>query len=71
MGKNNSPFYNASGCADPTAYYGTKEIIKEETEMEKEVHFLLHIIRDIANMAGFEITNRIHFKHKKTGKEFK
>lgn len=32
MGKNNNPFYNASGCADPTAYYGTKEIIKEETE---------------------------------------
>ena len=50
---------------------GTKEIIKEETEMEKEVHSLLHIIRDIANLAGFEITNRIHFKHKKTGKEFK
>ena len=49
----------------------TKEIIKEETEMEKEVHSLLHIIRDIANLAGFEITNRIHFKHKKTGKEFK
>ena len=40
--------YNSEGYPDPTAYYGTKEIIKEETEMEKEVHFLLHIIRDIA-----------------------
>lgn len=62
---------NNEGYHDPTAYYGTKEIIKEETEMEKEVHSLLHIIRYIANLAGFEITNRIHFKHKKTGKEFK
>lgn len=66
-----SPFFNSEGYADPTAYYGTKEIIKEETEMENKVHSLVHVIRDIVNLAGFEVIGRIHFRHKKTGREFK
>lgn len=69
MSKN--PFFNSSGCPDPTAYHGTKEIIKEETEMENKVHDLVHVIRIICNLAGFEVVGRITFKHKKTGKEFK
>ena len=69
--RKSSPFFNSEGYADPTAYHGTKEIIKEETEMENKVHTLVHIIRDIANLAGFEVIGRIQFKHKKTGREFK
>lgn len=30
----NNPKYNSEGYADPTAYYGTKEIIREESETE-------------------------------------
>lgn len=69
--RKSSPFFNAEGYADPTAYFGTKNIIKEETEMEEKVHTLVHVIRDIANLAGFEVIGRIQFKHKKTGREFK
>ncbi|MBR5583368.1 MAG: hypothetical protein IKW21_02445 [Lachnospiraceae bacterium] len=71
MGNNKNPFFNESGCPDPTAYYGTKNVIKEEAEMENKVHSLIHIFKEIAKLAGFDITNRVHFRHKKSRKEFK
>lgn len=69
--RKSSPFFNSEGYADPTAFYGTKNIIKEEAELEDKVHTLVHVIRDIVNLAGFEVIGRIQFRHKKTGKEFK
>ena len=54
MGKNNNPFYNASGCADPTAYYGLKPIIQEEHDLEKKVHNLVNVLKFIVEWAGFE-----------------
>lgn len=69
--RKSSPFFNSEGYADPTAYFGTQQIIKEEKELEDKVHTLVHVIRDITNLAGFDVIGRIQFKHKKTGKEFK
>ena len=69
--RKSSPFFNSEGYADPTAYFGTKNIIKEEKELEDKVHTLVHVIRDIVNLAGFEVIGRIQFKHKKTGREFR
>ena len=66
-----NPFFNQSGYPDPTAYHGTKEIVREEERIEKELHDLLHIIRAVCNLSGFEVVGRITFRHKKTGKEFK
>lgn len=68
---NKNPKFNAEGYSDPTAYYGTKEIIKQESEMDKQLHSLVHVIRDVTNLAGFEVVGRITFRHKKTGKEFR
>lgn len=31
----NNPYYNSEGYADPTAYAGTKNIIREESENER------------------------------------
>ena len=69
MAKN--PFLNGEGYPDPTAYNGMRSVIKEEQEIEKNVHDLVHIIKDLSDIVGFEVIGRIHFKHKKTGKEFK
>lgn len=49
------PWQNQSGCADPTAYNGEKQI----TEEEQKVADLVWIIRKIARWAGFEIINRM------------
>ena len=48
-----------------------KEIVKEESEQERKIRHLMHIIREAAHLAGFEVVGRITFKDKKTGKEFK
>jgi hypothetical protein len=70
MQKNN-PKLNGEGYFDPTAYYGTLSIVKAEKELDDKVHTMVHLLRDVAHIAGFEIVGRITFRHIKTGKEFK
>lgn len=67
----NNPFLNGEGYPDPTAYQGMKNVVKEEQELEKKIHDLTHIIKKLSDILGFEIVERIHFRHKKTGREFK
>ena len=61
------PFLNASGCPDPTAYAACHPISKEE----QRVSDLVHCIRYIARMAGFEITNRIEFRDRESGRTYR
>lgn len=70
MDKRN-PFYNSEGYPDPTAYYGMKEIVKEENELDKKVHNLINVLKFIVEWAGFEFIGRIQIKDKKTRKEFR
>ena len=60
MNKNN-PYYNNEGYADPTAFYGTKQIVKE----------LIKVLKFIIRSCGFELIERVKIKDTKTGKEFK
>lgn len=55
---------NQSGYSDPTAY---EAIVKVDKEMEN-VHKLIHSIRDICDLAGFQVEERIVLKDKNTGK---
>lgn len=71
MNRNNNPYYNGEGYPDPTAYAGTKGIIKEETEAEKKASDLIRTLKFIIRLAGFELIERIKIKDTKTGKEFK
>lgn len=71
MGNSKNPFFNASGCADPTAYNALKPIIKEEADLEKKVHNLVNVLKFIVDWAGFEFIGRIQIKDKQTGKEFR
>ena len=68
---NKNPHFNASGCADPTAYEALKPIIKEDAELESKVNFLIKVLKFIINETGFELLNRIEIKDKKTGREFR
>jgi len=62
---------NASGAKDPTAYYALEPIIKAETEVDRQVHKLIAIIKNIVDLAGFELIARVEFRHKESGREFK
>ncbi len=63
--------YNSEGYADPTAYEGMKGIIREEAEAERRVHDLVKVLKYIINAAGFELSERVQLKDKKTGREYK
>lgn len=67
----NKARYNNEGYADPTAYEGMKDVIREESEAEKRVHDLVKVLKYIINAAGFELSERVQLKDKKIGREYK
>ena len=68
---NKDPRKNSEGYADPTAYYGLKSIIDEETALEKEVNTLIKVLKYIIRNSGFELISRIEIRDKRTGRVFK
>lgn len=67
----NNPYFNNEGYADPTAYAGARNIIKEENETEKRAFELIKVLKFIVRLSGFELIERIKIKDTKTGKEFR
>ncbi len=67
----NNQKYNSEGYADPTAYYGTKDIIREENETEKRAYDLIKVLKFIIRSCGFELIERVKIRDTKTGREFR
>lgn len=65
------PWENAEGYQDPTAYHGTKNVIRDADEQQKRVNTLIFILKYITRLAGFELLSRIEIKDRKTGREYK
>lgn len=68
-------YKNTEGYADPTAGEAMANIGREERQCEAErlaaIGDLMPIIRQTAALAGFEIVNRITFRDKATGREYR
>ena len=64
-------YKNQEGYHDPTAYHGTKNIIRDEDEQQKRVNTLIFVLKYITRLAGFELLNRIEIKDRKTGREYR
>lgn len=62
---------NSSGYSDPTAYLGTKSIIREENEHQKRVTTLIGVLKYIIDAAGFDLIARIEIRDRKTGREYR
>lgn len=58
---------NASGYFDPTAY----EAIKNADKENERFYDLLHTLRHICDLAGFEISERIVLTDKRTGRTWR
>lgn len=71
MSEHRNPKFNSEGYYDPTAYEGTKDIIKEEAIHQKRVNDLVFVLKYIIDKAGFQMGNRVILRDKKTGKEFR
>lgn len=65
-------YRNAEHYADPTVGRAFAEMAaSERAEVMSRIKALMKIIRPAADMAGFEIADRITFKDKLTGKEYR
>lgn len=62
-----NPKLNGSGCKDLTAY----EAIKNVDKLPDMVTQLLKIIKNLANICGFEVIGRIGLRNKTSGKEYR
>lgn len=60
------PWENKSGLPDPTAYAATRP-----TEEEVRVSKLVKTFRAIAELWGFDITNRIELRSKESGRRYR
>ncbi len=62
-----NPYFNQSGCADPTAYHALKNLSDEE----KKVNFLIKVLKYIIRESGFELLNRIELQNTETGRIYR
>lgn len=65
------PWQNSEGYSDPTAFEALQTIIKEESELEKKVNFVIKVLKFIIRESGFELIGRIEIRDTKTGRVFK
>lgn len=61
------PFKNKEGYADPTAH---EAVLRLEAE-DARVKTLIHVVRHVCSLAGFEIEGRITLVDKETGKVYR
>jgi len=57
---------NSEGYRDPTA----AEAVRYAGRTPEQITQVIHIMRNIASLAGLEVTNRIHLRDRATGKEW-
>ena len=66
---------NGEGYYDPTAGTALHNICREEREQESERHIitsrLISVMKQTAELAGFEVVGRIILRDKDTGKEYR
>jgi hypothetical protein len=67
----NNPKYNSEGYADPTAYLGTKDVIKVEQEADKRAYDLIHVLKYIVRQSGFELIERVQVRDKQSRREYR
>ena len=67
----NKPWLNGSGCRDFTAYEAIKNVQVEEQEVDRAARLVVNTVKNVLELAGFELIGRIQIKHKKSGRVFK
>lgn len=66
---------NSEGYPDPTAGTAWSNIRREERQQEAErmavINSLIPVMKQTAELVGFEVVGRITLKDKATGKEYR
>lgn len=69
-------YKNAEGYSDPTPGEAMSNIRREQRQQEAAerlavINRLIPVMKQTAELAGFEVVGRITLKDKETGKEFR
>lgn len=69
-------YKNAEGYSDPTPGEAMRNIRREQRQQEAAerlavISRLIPVMKQTAELAGFEVVGRITLKDKETGKEFR
>ena len=62
---------NAEGYTDPTAHDAISKVVREENERQRRVSIVIGILKNAADLAGFDLVNRVVLKDRKTGREYR
>lgn len=62
---------NSEGYSDPTAYNAMTKVMREERERLRRVGIVVNIVKNVADLAGFDLVSRIALKDRKTGREYR
>ena len=62
---------NSEGYTDPTAHDAISKVMREEQERQHRVSIVIGILKSAADLAGFDLGNRVVLRDRKTGKEYR
>ena len=62
---------NAEGYSDPTACAAMSKVLREEKERLRRVSSVIGVIKNIVDLAGFDLITRIELRDRKTGREYR
>lgn len=62
---------NAEGYQDPTAHDAMTKVMREENERQRRVSAVIGVIKSVADLAGFDLIERVALKDRKTGREYR
>lgn len=62
---------NAEGYTDPTAHDAISKVVREENERQRRVSIVIGILKNAADLAGFDLVNRVVLRDRKTGREYR
>ena len=74
MSNQGKPWLNNSGCPDPTFYEVMKRVQieqKQANRVDDDAHTVITTIKNILDLTGFELVERIQIRHKKSGKYYR
>lgn len=62
---------NAEGYTDPTAHDAISKVVREENDRQRRVSIVIGILKNAADLAGFDLVNRVVLRDRKTGREYR
>lgn len=62
---------NSEGYSDPTAYTAMTKITRDEQERLRRIKIVVNIMKNVADLAGFDLVSRISLRDRKTGREYR